>query len=67
MPPLTDTRFDHASVCLAKTWIYVICGSVTQFEKTDTIERLNTMDLQAGWQQVPIQLKEDPVEMGPDC
>lgn len=54
MPPLTDTRFDHASCCLSSIWIYVICGSVTQFEKTDTIERLNTGDLQAGWQQVTV-------------
>ena len=41
MPAMQDFRFDHASCCLGKRWIYVMCGSSTTMDHADTIERLN--------------------------
>ena len=41
MPAMQDFRFDHASCCLGKHWIYVMRGSSTTMDYADTIERLD--------------------------
>ena len=49
-----DYRYDHASFSVGKYWVYVLCGRITQFEDTDTIERLDTGSIKFGWELIQL-------------